>query len=203
MSAFAIISVTDPDDRAEAGHAASYIIHVGGDEAYRGLLGCRQGTILPCRFESLAAGFLPFEINQTSKVGLRKIEVREAFAGARIGEIRGLKLYFDGPNQIVGLHDPTSHVRGIIRRVLRGHPDRFIFRRAIDRNEIGWIESPPTDRDAWPMRILKGFERSPRAEQTLVWQGRMDAPDLDLRPFLATAVVLHSDRALGDERPLV
>jgi hypothetical protein len=196
MTPFGIFASTEPNAGDEAGYFAIYSIHIGGEEAYRVLLGHRRDAVRPCRFDSLGGGFRPFEINTASRAGLRKIEVREAIAGARIGEIRGLKLYLDGPNQIVGLHSPASLVRRITRRVLRGHPGRFIFRRAIDRREVGWIESPPSFRGPWPIRIREDRRRSPRAAPTLVWQGRMDASDLDLRPFLAAAVVLHSDRGV-------
>lgn len=200
MTDFVISCLIDPAGQDAEGYTATYIIRIGGDEVYQAHLYRRPGAVLPSRFETRAAGFLPFEIYQTSKVGLRKIDVREAFAGARIGEIRGLKLYFDGPNQIVGLHDPAALARRLVRRALRDRPDRFIFQRAIDRAAIGWIETPPSTQGLWPLRILKGFKQSMGAEETVVWQGQLDGPDPDFRPFIAVAVILHSDHGYGGPR---
>ncbi len=192
MTDFAIRCWFDPGVQDMADYTATYAVLVGGDEAYQGLLCRRQGVVLPSRFETLSAGHLPFDIYQTSSVGRRKIEVREAFAGVRIGEMRDLRLYFDGANQIVGLHDPATLGQRLARAALRRSPDQFIFRRAVDRGAIGWIATPPSAHP-WLAGIRKGFKRSIEATVTEVWQGQLDKPDLDLRPFIAAAVILHSD----------
>ena len=193
MTDFTLHCRTDPDVRDLAGYAATYGIRVSGDEAYQGHLFRRQGLVQQSRFESLAAGYRPFEIHQTNWVGIRKIDVREAFAGERIGEIRGLKLYFDGPNQIVGLHDPTPMLQRLARNVLKGSPDRFVFRRAVDRAGIGWMEIPRTGSGVWPVRLIRNLKRSRVDQEAPVWQGQLSWLDLDFRPCLAAAVILHCD----------
>ncbi len=197
MTDFTIYCSNDPDVQSVADYTATYGIRIGGDHVYRLDLYRRKGVVLSSRFETLAAGFLPFEINQTSGVGRRRIDVREAFAGAPIGVIRGLRLHFEGPNQIVGLHDPTPLARRIVRNALRGSPARFVFLRAVDRNAIGWIEAPPADRGPWPVRIVKGLRKPLAVEVATVWQGQLSATELDLRLFIAAAVLLHSDRGYG------
>lgn len=197
MIDFNISSTIDQAVQDIADYSATYVIRVGGEEVYRASLCRRQNTVRSSRFETSVAGFLPFEINQTSQVGLRKIDVREAFAGVRIGEIRGPKLYFDGPNQIVGLHDPAPLLQRVLRQTLRGCPACFVFRRAIDRSAIGWIGVSPSAPNPWPIGIFRDLKRSLREKESLVWQGQVTASDLDLRPFVAAAVVLHSDCGYG------
>ncbi len=197
MTDFTMHCRTDPDAQALTGYAVTYGICIYGDEAYQGHLLRQQGVVLPSRFESLAAGYRPFEINQTNRVGLRKVDVREAFAGERIGEIRGLKLYFDGPNQIVGLHDPTPFMQRLARNALNGSPDRFIFRRAVDRATIGWMEAPRSAGGIWPVRFIRNLKRSLADQDALVWRGQLNCPDLDFRPFLAIAAILHNDQGRG------
>ena len=81
--------------------------------------------------------------------------------------------------------------------MLHGYPDRFVFVRALDRTPIGWIEAPPDTMAPWPVRMAKALRRRSLAEETHVWQGQLDCPDLDFRLFAAVAVVLHSDREKG------
>lgn len=197
MTDFTISCRQDPDAPDGADSIVIYNIRVGGDDAYRTWLCRRPGEIRSSRFETLAAGFRPFEINQASLAGLRRINIREAFAGPRIGEMRGLRLYFDGPNQVVDLHDPATPVRRLARRVVRGRPQRFIYRQAVDRGTIGGVEAPPSIHGGWLTRIVKGIDQSRLEKETLVWRGRLDNPDLDLRPFIAAAVVMHGDQGYG------
>ncbi len=194
MTDFTVHCRTEPDAQAWAGYFATYGIRIGGDDAYLGHLFRQQGEILPSRFETLAAGFRSFEVNQTHRVGLRKVEVREAFAGQCIGELRDLKLYFEGSNQIVGLHDPTPLFQRLARNAFNGRPERFIFRRAIDRSAIGWMETPRIEGGIWPVRLVRNPRPSRADQDAPVWQGQFNCPDLDGRLFIAAAVILHSDR---------
>lgn len=198
MADFTIRTAGDPAAEDFADDSATYVIRVGGKDVYRVNLCRRQRTVLPSRFETCVAGIHSFEIEQTSTVGRRKIDVREGATGARIGELRGLKLYFDRPNQIVGLHDPTPQLQRLVGNALRGGPVRFIFRRAIDRLAIGWIDLPPANPLPWPGRILSRLKLLRQVAQNPFWQGQLTSTDLDFRPFAAMAVVLHSDRTRGD-----
>ncbi len=195
MTDFTIHCAIDPELQEEDTCRVAYVILIGGDMVYQVQLGRRQGMVLPSRFGTQVAGFLSFDVSQTSTVGLRRIEVREAFAGVRIGEMRGLRLFFDRPNQVVGLYDPAPFARRLARQTLGAAPHRFVFQRAIDRAAVGWMEIPRRERDAWPVRLFRRLNRSPAVKDALVWQGQLSDPDLDCRPFIAAATILHSDQA--------
>ena len=197
MSDFTVIAAIDPQVAEDPEYTATYVIRTGGHDIYRVHLRRGPGTIRPSRFGSLIPRWPDFEIRQTDWVGLRKIAVRTAARGLSIGEIRGQKLYFEKTNQIVGFHDSASRLQRTLRRVLHGYPDRFVFVRALDRAPIGRIEAPPDAMTPWPVRMAKALRRGSLAEETHVWQGQLDCPDLDFRLFAAVAVVLHSDRGKG------
>ena len=198
MIAFSVSVVVDPPPADDPDHGVTYVIHTGGHDIYRVLLRRDSGTIRPSRFESLDPRCPAFEIEQTEWVGPRKIAVRTATRGVRIGEIRGRTLFFNDPNQVVGLHDPASPLKRMLRRALYTRPDRFVFRRAFDRSPVGGIEAPPSARGPWLLRMIKGLGRDPTAQGSIVWQGQLDCPGLDFRVFAAMAVVLHGDRGDAD-----
>ncbi|MDJ0666049.1 MAG: hypothetical protein QNJ61_02200 [Desulfobacterales bacterium] len=195
MSDFAVIAAIDPQAAEDPEYIATYVIRAGGHEIYRVPLRRGPGMIRLNRFGSLVPRCPDFEIQQTDWVGLRKIAVRTAARGLSIGEIRGPKLYFEKPNQIVGFHDAASPMKRTLRWALRGYPNRFVFVRAVDRMTIGWIEAPPDAMGPWPVRMVKALRRKSSDEAQCVWLGQLDCPDLDFRLFAALAVVLHSDQA--------
>ncbi len=197
MIEFNVSVAIDPSPAEDPDHDATYVIHAGGHDIYRVLLHRDSGTIRPSRFESLVPRCPAFDIEQTEWVGRRKIAVRNATSGARIGEIRGRNLFFDAPNQVVGLHDPALPLKRMLRRALHARPNRFIFRRAFDRSTIGGIEAPPSAQGPWPLRMVKALGLDPTAQFPMVWQGRLDCAGLDFRMFAAMAVVLHGDRGDG------
>lgn len=194
MIEFSVSVAIDPPPADDLDHIATYVIHTGGHDIYRVLLRRDSGVIRPSCFVSLDPRCPAFEIEQTEWVGRRKIAVRTATRGVRIGEIRGRNLFFDGPNQVVGLHDPASPLKRVLRRALYALPDRFVFRRALDRSPVGGIEAPPSARGPWRLRMIRGLGRDPTAQGGIVWQGQLDCKGLDFRVFAAMAVVLHGDR---------
>lgn len=197
MIDFAVIAAIDPQVAENPEYTATYVIRAGEHHIYRVHLRRGPGKIRPSRFESLVPRCPDFEIQQTDWAGLRKIAVRTAARGLSIGEIRGQKLYFEKTNQIVGCHDAASPMKRTLRRVRHGYPNRVVFVRAVDRAPIGWIEVPPTAMAPWPVRMVKALRRGSLDEDTCVWLGQLDCPDLDFSLFAAVAVVLHSDRGKG------
>lgn len=175
---------------ANSNSAQVFIISVGDQESFKGQVNEDSGMIQSSRFEALTSNFTDFELVQSNRAGLRRIEVLGCDDGLVIGQVYGNKILTE--SQVFLIEHFENNESGRWNVLGRASTSEMIsFRGERDHREVGWIEPPNDGHNKNSIVKLLGALRRASMPEEPVWCGVVDDDDLDLRLVLTASVLLH------------